>query len=78
MKKGTKAVLITAIVMILTGGIMSIICLVLGANWNVTGLSHRWGFRNSNYEEGRIDAVQEQAYAGEATGVLEGTGMRDH
>lgn len=77
MKKGTKAVLITAIVMILTGGIMSIICLVLGANWNVTGLSHRWGFRNSNYEEGRIDTVQEQAYVGEATGVLEGTGRQE-
>ncbi len=76
MKKGTKVVLITAVVMILTGGIMSTICLILGANWSDTGLHGHWGRRGSaNYEEGRLDVVEEQAYAGEVTQVMEGTAV---
>ena len=56
MKKGTKAILITATVMILTGGIMSIICLAMGAVWE-----DRWTNRRSrtDYAEAQIQAVEE-------------------
>lgn len=55
MKKGTKAILITATVMILTGGIMSIICLAMGAVWE-----DRWPGRRSrtDYAEAQIQAPE--------------------
>ena len=61
MKKGTKAILIVAAVMILTGSIMSIICLALGARWQDTG-AYWYGFFGwgmGNYSEGRLEAAPE-------------------
>lgn len=68
MKKGTKAILIVAAVMILTGSIMSIICLALGARWQDTG-AYWYGFFGwgmGNYSEGRLEAAPEAPDAADA------------
>ncbi|MCI8403082.1 MAG: DUF4097 domain-containing protein [Lachnospiraceae bacterium] len=46
MKKGTKATLLLAVIMILTGGIMSVVCLILGASWEAL----RYPYHNSRAE----------------------------
>lgn len=88
MKKGTKVILIVAVVMMLTGGIMSVICFILGASWRDLNFGWDRG-RRTNYEEARIDvaAVEDvgpvtRAEIADDTGVTEdlvreGTGNAD-
>ena len=78
MKKSEKAILLSAVVMIITGGVMSLICLMMGAVWDNGGRYRERSntiYAPSAYAEelapidGGIPAVEQ---AGEDTYIMEG------